>query len=125
MNESLFKNFPELDIDYLDAAYGNDAETAALVFEQYLQDLPANMNLLNESIRSQDIESFRHHIHKQKPGFSYVGLTDVSRTFQELQVKCLAKEDISRCKTEIDQVVSRIHAATPVLQKLLAQLQGS
>ena len=125
MNESLFHNVPELDTEYLDAAYGNDAETAGLVFEQYLHDLPANMNLLNESIRSQDIESFRHHIHKQKPGFSYVGLTDVSRTFQDLQVKCLAKEDISRYKTEIDQVLSRINAATPILQNLLARLQGS
>jgi len=33
MNQSLFSNLSELDAAYLEAAYANDAETAAMVFE--------------------------------------------------------------------------------------------
>ena len=78
-----------MDAGYLDAAYGNDAETAAMVFDQFLQELPSQISLLEESLAARDVESFRHHIHKQKPGFSYVGLTDVTHKFHELQTKCL------------------------------------
>ena len=125
MNESLFNNIPELDSAYLEAAYADDSETAAMVFQQYLDDLPANLDLLNESYKTHDIERFRHHIHKQKPGFSYVGLTDVTEKFHELQVKCLTKEDLDRYKNEIDQVLLRIRSASPVIQNLLNRLQGS
>ncbi|HWJ91777.1 MAG TPA: Hpt domain-containing protein [Flavisolibacter sp.] len=125
MNESLFNNVPELDSAYLEAAYGDDSDTAAMVFQQYLDDLPANLDLLNESYRTRDIDGFRHHIHKQKPGFSYVGLTDVTEKFHELQVKCLTKEDLNVYKNEIDQVLLRIHSATPVIQNLFNRLQSS
>jgi HPt (histidine-containing phosphotransfer) domain-containing protein len=124
MNESLFNNFPELDSAYLEAAYGDDSETAAMVFQQYLEDLPKNMELLNESYKSRDIQAFLHHIHKQKPGFSYVGLTDVTGKFHELQVKCATKEDLDRYQNEIDQVLQRINSTTPVIQNLLNRLQG-
>jgi HPt (histidine-containing phosphotransfer) domain-containing protein len=124
MNESLFNNTPELDSDYLEAAYADDSETAAMVFQQYLDDLPKNLELLNESYKSQDVQAFLHHIHKQKPGFSYVGLTDVTAKFHELQVKCATKEDLDRYKNEIDQVLQRIRSTSPVIQNLLNRLQG-
>ena len=125
MNDSIFRGASGLDTEYLDAAYADDADTAAMVFEQFLQDLPANLDLINESIRNQDIERFRHHIHKQKPGFSYVGLTDVTQVFQDLQVKCLTKEDMQRYKSEIDQVLHRIQSSTPVIRNLLERLKAS
>ena len=59
MNENVFSNLADLDAAYLDAAYAGDAETAIIVFEQYLQDLPANLNLIRESITKKDIERFK------------------------------------------------------------------
>src|SRR6478736_1063248 len=109
MNESLFSTLSDLDGTYLEAAYANDAETAALVFEQYLADLPSNLQLLRESLNKKDIDKFRQHIHKQKPGYSYVGLTDVTQKFQELQLKCVVMDDLMKYNNEIETVLSRIN----------------
>jgi HPt (histidine-containing phosphotransfer) domain-containing protein len=125
MSESPFRKINGLDAEYLDAAYAGDTETAAMVFEQFLQELPSNTALIEDSIAKNDVESFRHHIHKQKPGFSYVGMTDVSNTFHELQSKCITKEDLVTHRDTIQKVMNRIHAAPDLLQKALIQLQNS
>ena len=123
MNQSLFSNLSELDAAYLEAAYANDAETAAMVFEQYLADLPANLQLIRDSLSKKDIDRFRQHIHKQKPGFSYVGLTDVTQTFQELQVKCVAIDDLQKYNKEIETVLTRINSTKGTIEQALSYLK--
>jgi len=123
MNESLFSNLSELDAAYLEAAYANDAETAAMVFDQYLADLPANLQLIRESLKKKDIDRFRQHIHKQKPGFSYVGLTDVTQKFQELQMKCVVIDDLQKYNKEIETVLVRINSSTPLIEQALHYLK--
>ena len=124
MNESLFSNLVDLDRNYLEEAYANDAETAAMVFEQYLMDLPANVDVLKESLKNGDIERFRHHIHKQKPGYSYVGLTDVTRTFQELQMKCLTIQDMESYRSEIETALTRINSSIGLIEDALVHLRN-
>jgi hypothetical protein len=124
MNENVFSSLADLDAAYLDAAYAGDAETAIVVFEQYLQDLPANVNHIKESITKKDIERFRQHIHKQKPGYSYVGLTDVTQKFQELQVKCVTIEDLTRYQADIETVLTRINSSTEIVEKALSYLRS-
>jgi hypothetical protein len=124
MNENLFDNLVDLDRTYLEEAYANDAETAAMVFEQYLMDLPGNLNLIMESLNARDIERFRHHIHKQKPGYSYVGLTDITKIFHDLQVKCVVIEDLQTYKGEIDQVLTRINSSRSIIEKALLYLRN-
>jgi hypothetical protein len=125
MNHNLFANLTDLDGAYLDAAYANDAETAALVFEQYLADLPANLQLIRDSVNKKDIDRFRQHIHKQKPGYSYVGLTDVTEKFQELQIKCVVIDDLQKYNSEIETVLTRINSSTHVIEQALTYLKNS
>ena len=124
MEPSIFKNFTGLDTDYLDAAYGDDAETAALVFDQYLQDLPGNLELLDRDLADRDIENFKLHIHKQKPGYSYVGLTDITAKFHELQTRCLTREDLGHFEPEIRQAMQRIRSSADIIRTALVQLQA-
>jgi len=123
MSETLFHNITELDTAYLNEAYANDAETAALVFEQYLQELPSNLSQLKESLRGNDIAGFRQNIHKQKPCFSYVGLTDVTKKLHELQVKCVVLEDLVLYKTEIEEVLRRIYSSAGLIERTLVHLK--
>jgi hypothetical protein len=125
MSASLFENLTELNAEYLEASYANDAETAAIVFEQYLQDLPDNVSLLQESYGNKDVERFQHYVHKQKPSFSYVGLTDVTEKFHELQVKCQTSEDLDTYRNEIDAVLRRIRTTEPLIRKTLERLQAA
>ena len=122
MNASLFGRNPGLDVAFLNEAYANDAETAAYVFQMYLDELPTNLDLLNESLRNSDIERFRQLIHKQKPGYSYVGLTDITAKLEELQVKCTVSDDLRAYKEEINEVLSRIHASADLIERALNHL---
>ena len=124
MADSIFRNVKDLDKDYLDEAYADDAETAVVVFEQYLADLPGNLEVIKESVRNQDVSSFQHHIHKQKPSFSYVGLTDVTQKIQELQLRCKTPEDMKACKAEIDMMILRIESSKDIITRTLSDLQS-
>ena len=125
MNDNLFANLTDLDVAYLEAAYANDAETAALVFEQYLADLPANVQLIRDSVHRKDIDRFRQHIHKQKPGYSYVGLTDVTEKFQELQIKCVVIDDLQTYNCEIETVLTRINSSTHLIEQAVRYLKNN
>ncbi|GAC1422913.1 MAG: hypothetical protein NVS1B13_04620 [Flavisolibacter sp.] len=124
MPNSLFKANNGLDISFLDDAYGDDSQTAALMFQQYLDELPSNLELLTASLLSKDIEAFRHLIHKQKPVYSYVGLTDVTHSLQDLQIKCLKTEDLIAQKALIDSVLERIKTSAPQIRQTLSHLQS-
>ncbi len=124
MPNSLFNASNGLDINFLDDAYGEDSETAALMFQQYLDELPSNLDLLTASFHSNNIEAFRHLIHKQKPVYSYVGLTDVTNSLQDLQIKCLKTEDLIEQKTLINSVLERIKTSATLVRQTLNHLQG-
>ena len=125
MNENIFPEHPDLDTEYLNDTYGDDPETAIMMFQTYLEDLPANLKMLQESLANKDVESFRHHIHKQKPSYSYVGLTDVSESFHQLQVKCEKETDLDTYEPEIRRAITRIESSASIIRELLAQLQHS
>jgi hypothetical protein len=123
MGRKLFADHDSFDSDYLNDAYADDAETAAVVFEQYLNDLPENMRLLSQSFKDRNIEVFRKVIHKQKPGFSYVGLTDVTSKFDELQTLCNNSDDLVKYSSQIESVIQRINSSTAHLEALLISLK--
>jgi HPt (histidine-containing phosphotransfer) domain-containing protein len=124
MNQSIFGNNASFDIAYLDEAYADDAETAATVFQQYLEEIPSGLAQLHESYKNADVECFRRHIHKQKPGFSYVGLTDVTKTLDDLHEKCREKNDLVTHREEIEQVLAKIDSSTVLVKEMLVRLQG-
>lgn len=123
MSENLFPGHLDLDTNYLNATYGDDPETAIMMFENFLEELPVNLQLLQDAFNNQDITGFRQVIHKQKPAFSYVGLTDISETFHRLQTTCEQPEDLRKHKDEIVQALTRIQSAIPVVEATLKHLR--
>ena len=123
MSEDLFPDHPELDTAYLNDTYSDDAETAVMMFENYLLELPENQKLLHDSYNNKDLPLFRQLIHKQKPSFSYVGLTGISDQFHQLQIKCLQVSDLDTYKEEIQTALSQIDSSTPVIEQTLEQLR--
>ena len=123
MSENLFPDHLDLDTDYLNATYGDDPDTAMMMFENYLEELPVNLQLLKNSFDKQDITTFRQLIHKQKPAFSYVGLTEITEKFHQLQTTCQHPEDLLKHKEEILQAFTRIESAAPVIEATLKHLR--
>jgi HPt (histidine-containing phosphotransfer) domain-containing protein len=123
MNEKLFPDHPDLDTAFLNSTYPDDPETAALMFETYLADLPANVAAIQQSLDNHDIQVFRQQLHKQKPSFSYVGLTDLTEKFQHLYTICQQAGDLVTYRKEIDDTFNRIHSTTAVIKATLGRLQ--
>lgn len=123
MSESIFSNCPGLDVEFLDEAYDNDAETALFLFHQFLDELPTNLDLLVRAFRDYDITTFRKLIHKQKPGFGFVGLTHISNQIDELQSKCLISLDLGIYKKEIEDLFNNISQSSSIIEKAISRLE--
>jgi HPt (histidine-containing phosphotransfer) domain-containing protein len=123
MEKKIFQGGTQLDSAFLEAVYEGNTDTAITVFEQYLQELPADMNELSECFESGDSEAFRRLIHKQKVRFSYVGLTDVTAQLNALEQKCASTSNIKIHQAEVETVFGRIHSATESVRDILKRLK--
>lgn len=124
MTESIFAGCPELDIAYLDDSYADDAESASLVFQQYLSDLPSNIINFEKCFRERDLTCFRKCMHQQKPSYTFVGLTEISYMIHELQVKCQTVDDLTACQAEIEDVFKKIRLSAHVIERACVLLQN-
>jgi HPt (histidine-containing phosphotransfer) domain-containing protein len=122
MGKNVFQ-VSNLDSAFLDAVYENDKETALVIFQQYLQDLPSDLHAIHHSFESGDREQFRGVIHKKKVAFSYVGLTDVTADLNELEKKCALQGDLNEYRNELASVMNRINSSTEAVRKVLEGLE--
>jgi hypothetical protein len=123
MEKNVFENIKDLDSTFLSTVYEDDAPTAVAIFEQYLQELPADLYALYETFHQGDRETFRKLVHKKKVGFSYVGLTDVTAGLNELEHQCSLVTDINHLKPQVDSIFERIHSSTGSVRSVLLLLQ--
>ena len=84
-----------LDSEYLVSIYEDDTEYASMIFTQFLETAPSIMNEMEESYVSGIVENFRQKVHKLKPTFSYVGLTQLTIKAEVLEKKCREVSNIS------------------------------
>ncbi len=88
MQNNTFIYDQRLDADFLDSIYENDKEYAAFGFEQFLKGYPDQINELEQSFKTGDVNNFRQKIHKLKPTFSFVGLTDLTAKAEIIEKNC-------------------------------------
>ena len=93
VNLSSMENRPfafdqRLNTEFLQSLYEDDIEHAMIVFSQFLQMAPAMMKEIDENYQSGVIENFRQKVHKLKPVFSFVGLTQLTDKAEILEKKC-------------------------------------
>lgn len=77
-----------LDSAFLESIYENDKEDAAFGFEQFLKSYPAHFSELELCFENGDLMLFRQKIHKLKPTFSFVGLTNVTAKAEMIERIC-------------------------------------
>ena len=123
MEKNVFDTSVDLDSTFLEAVYENDRDTAAAIFQQYLQELPGDLHSINESFESGDKKLFLSVIHKKKVGFSYVGLTDVTTRMNELESKCVSADNLQVYQSELKSVIDRINSSTQAIKMVLQRLQ--
>lgn len=114
---------PELDHAKLDELYMGDPGIACEVFAAFVQETISLIPRLEESFQRNDRQEFRKLLHKLKPGFLYVGLTDIFERMSDAEKHCQAVDDLDSMEPALSELFSDIKARIPVVRRELEQLQ--
>lgn len=87
-----FRYHPMLDADYLYDFHGNDWEQALFSFELFLDITVKEVNKLVTLLLNQQLEQGLALVHKIRPGFLMVGLTEFDVLFDSIRRKALENE---------------------------------
>lgn len=105
-----------LDSAFLESIYENDKEDAAFGFEQFLNNYAKQFNELEQSFETGDLNIFRQKIHKLKPTFSFVGLTNVTAKAENIEKKCIECIEINVIKDLYTDFKSSLTELIPVVK---------
>ena len=111
----------QLDISYLQEAYESDTEYAEEMFALFLELWPKELETINEVIKGRDESKLKQQIHKMKPTFQMVGLTNTTEEFQRLENaigKGPIQSIINRLKKALEQAINDIELVKAELTKL-------
>src|SRR5688500_7125168 len=86
--KSMFFFQSGLDNELLYELYESDYESTLQAFQIFLDDLENNIKDLEQAYQQKNISAFQKIVHRCKPVFSYVGLSELNATFQRLEDQC-------------------------------------
>ena len=112
-----------LDNEFLQSIYEGDAEHAMVVFSQFLQMAPPMMKDIDESYKAGIVEDFRKKVHKLKPVFSFVGLTELTRKAEVLETKCKEASEIYDLSDLYIELKNQYSLGFPIIEKEVKRLE--
>jgi HPt (histidine-containing phosphotransfer) domain-containing protein len=124
MENGTFAFDNRLDIEYLQSLYEGDTEYAGLIFDQFLQNYPAQWQELEASINREDIKAYKGHIHKMKASFSFVGLTQLTQKAQVIEQHCTENYDIKAITALHQDFKTNLFELIPIVEDELKRMQA-
>ena len=112
----------ELDVKYLQTAYGSDTSYALDIFETYLEIIDDEIGILSEVIEGAD-DSLKAHLHKIKPIFTMVGLAHISSMIQDMEDNLMNanKADLS---SQHEEVVAETKKFSSIIHLQIERLKA-
>ncbi len=109
----------ELDVDFLQEAYGNDFESALELFEIFIETVPEQMSRL--SIQNETSDNY-HILHKVHPTFKMVGLSDLSDMAKSLHdvIADIPSIDI---ENRIKSILEKYHKDVLIIESEIIKLR--
>lgn len=124
MPESVFLFDERLDREFLESMYEGDRDHAQMVFEQFLQLAPAQMQEIDTEYRQGQLEDFRQKVHKIKPVFSFVGLTQLTSLAESLEKHCKTATTQTDIQVLYDDLKNQYEQFLPVIQQEYSRLKA-
>lgn len=116
-NEFFFQE--EIDLDYLNEAYGDDLEYAKEMFVVFLSIIDEAMEALHQVVENRETEKIRQQAHKIKPTFTMIGLSSITQAMSQIE-KAALEGDHQKTKSLSLQVSNYLKKMLP---KVEAQMQ--
>ncbi len=123
MDHKIFEFDQRLDAGFLNSLYENDIENAEMSFEFFLNKYLQHLKEIEEDFIAGDIKGFRQKVHKAKPTFSYVGLTEISAKAAAIEIICDNEGDLNKVKNLYQEFKNRLAELIPVVQHELERMK--
>jgi len=109
----------EIDLDYLNEAYGDDLEYAKEMFVVFLSIIDEAMEVLQQVVENRETERIKQQAHKIKPTFTMIGLSSITQAMSQIE-KAALEGDHQKTKSLYLQVSNYLKKMLP---KVEAQMQ--
>ncbi len=126
-DSSIFRFNPKLDAQYLIKNYQDDLEYCADMMEIFIETIPEEITVLDQSMKEKDFQNFAKTAHKLKPTFTMVGLSKLSKAFEilELDAKIESNDAFKKFKTLRKEISDGLKLVALEKEKILNQLKNT
>ncbi|MDA0882856.1 MAG: response regulator [Bacteroidetes bacterium] len=109
----------EIDLEYLNEAYGEDLEYAKEMFVVFLSIIDEAMEALYQVVENQETEKIKQQAHKIKPTFTMIGLSSITQAMSQIE-KAALDGDHQKTKSMYVQISEYLKKMLPLVE---AQMQ--
>lgn len=113
-----FQFHPRLDAEALQGLYDSDLEYARDMFEVFLQNTHPELAVLEAAFQAGDLNAFARQVHKIKPTFAMVGLSDLEELLQQLETAAKTQDP------DITAIAARYDTLKAYLPNALAAVES-
>lgn len=99
--------------------FDDDMESTLDLIGRFIKDIPRTIVSVNEAFYDQNLSLLREQVHKIKPGFSYMGFSNVSEKIEK--IKKLAREK-SRMN-ELENLIRELEDDSRDITRILREIQ--
>lgn len=125
-NPTLSKNFifnEKIDANYLFSLYADDYPYIEEVFSITLQHFDHDQEAIAMAWSMTDLGDLKKAIHKIKPAFGFVGLTDVQQQCKEFEDLCQEAAGPDELKISYKQIVATLAESKSLMESELRRLK--
>jgi HPt (histidine-containing phosphotransfer) domain-containing protein len=118
--ETLRNNFhfhEKIDASYLFSMYGDDFVCMEEIFATTLAHLGPDVDAVKDSFTANKVAELKKAVHKIKPTFGFVGLTEVQHLCKEMEEKCMQVTDTGEVAADFHQLMAALEDARIIIDK--------
>jgi len=114
----------KLDQTFLDSLYGDDFQYAQEVFEGFLVETKTEFEGIKNDFRQNALKNMRQKLHKIKPTFSFVGLTDLSEKTETIIAACDASSSTREIESGCSALFNEIEDSFVLIENELLRMRN-
>ena len=114
-------HFEHINLNYLHELSGNDKNFEKEILEQFVVQLPEEVNDLQNAIQTNELDKVRRIAHSLKSTFGYVGLADELFPYLEAMEKDAVAENNTNMSKNFEAVKTKYSEAIKEVKALLSK----
>ncbi|WP_276480233.1 Hpt domain-containing protein [Paraflavitalea pollutisoli] len=113
----------KINSDYLFSLYADDYPYIEEVFGVTLQHYDEDVDAIQAAYGNGSVADLRRGVHKIKPAFGFVGLTDIQQSCAVFEDACNRAEETETLKSDYKQLLSLLEEGKLILDKEYRKLK--